>query len=134
MTHRAPDIAAARLQWERDSILSPREVIKRRRSIVEPFCRHEGVLAWLEWSSLCTIVKLEAINPHKGAGTAFLKYLTTLADTHQITLFGNPVVYSTNLIEEAFLPQQQLELWYQKHGFTITRSERGIVELRYEPS
>lgn len=128
------NVSAARIEWEADSLASPREVTRRNRTMVQHFRRRKHVLAWLDWTaSGCTLLKLESAAHGQGAGSDFLEYVKRLADKHELSLHGNPVAYSPPSSLKA-LSQQQLEAWYQRHGFSVTSNGRGLVELRYPSS
>jgi len=127
-------IESARAEWEADSEPCPSERRLRKSTVIDEFRRYGDALALLVWTNVCTISKLEAVNPRTGAASQLVEYLKSLADRHDIRLFGNITAYIPDLPgpQDNLLLQSQLEAWYERHGFWIHRGQK-LVELWYPP-
>jgi hypothetical protein len=88
-------ILSAKQDWESASIeytlVSSRS---NGRKIEEPFRRFGDSIAWLEWSSYCTIKKIETLKPKTGAATLLLNLLKNISLKYSIHIFGNPIPYA----------------------------------------
>lgn len=58
-----------------------------------------------------------ALQLGQGDGTAALKWLIQLANSHQITIQG-----TVQRMNPESLNAKQLRFWYKKHGFTVERN------------
>jgi hypothetical protein len=72
---------------------------------------------------LCNIRSLE---PRHGFGTLALVWLTGLAEKHGVSITGTIVPTG---IKVQRLPKWALKLWYERHGFILSRSG----EIWYRP-
>lgn len=126
-------ILQARAEWEANSTPAPRMRRQGRCEVTDQFRQYEDVIAILEWTELCVISKVETLRPHVGAATRLLQFLKSLADRHQITLFGNATAYcpDEHRSKIELLSQDQLETWYERQGFRLHRGSLGIVEIWY---
>lgn len=129
----------AREEWEANTTPLPKQ--HRVSGFRMAFRTHEfrqfgQAIAWLEWDGKYgDLKKLEKLpGAKRGAGTLLLQFLKSLADKHQIRLFGNATVHEPDppIPDGPLLSQEQLESWYKKHGFQLCRTVRSdIVEIWY---
>jgi hypothetical protein len=135
MLYVAPDrsIHLARAEWEANSKPAPRMRQQGRREVKDQFRQRGNVIAILEWTDVCIISKIETLHPYVGAATDFLQFLKRLATQHKITLFGNATAYRPDeqMSEVELVSQEQLEKWYEKHGFQLHNGSLGVVEIWY---
>jgi len=67
---------------------------------------------------------MTAMPKNQGHGTAALRFLTDLADKHQVTLHGTVVpIKNAGSREGRNLNKRELLAWYKKHGFTVKYGE-----------
>lgn len=127
-------VSAAQVAWEAATAPYPLRHKQSYGEIVEePFRRFGDAIAWLEWTDVCEIKKLETLKPNSGAATRLLAFLKQLADEHGINLFGNPVAYdpTCSLAAASPLSQDELNSWYSRHGFLVGKSNAGVPFLCY---
>ena len=129
----ARSILQAREVWELNTEPAPRERRQGKRDLIDEFRQFGNAIAILKWIDVCEISKIETLRPHEGAATALLEFLILLADQNQITLFGNATAYHPDdqIPGLAVLTQEQLEKWYEKHGFHLYTGKNGVVEIWY---
>jgi hypothetical protein len=67
---------------------------------------------------------MTAAPKNQGHGTTALKFLTDLADKHQVKLEGTVVpIKNAGSKEGKDLTKRELLTWYKKHGFTVKHGE-----------
>jgi hypothetical protein len=129
----------AREEWEANTTSHPKKhsISKFRPAFhIHEFRKFGQAIAWLKWDGdYIEITKFEKL-PGAGrqAGTPLVEFLKSVADKYQIRLFGNATIYQPDppIPEGPLLSQDQLEIWYKKHGFQLYKSiKSGIVELWY---
>lgn len=115
-------ISSAKQEWESET--TPYPLIHKLSGGIkeeEPFRRFQNAIAWLEWSGICTIKKIETLRPKTGAATSLLSFLKGIACKHSIYIFGNPCYYPPTSPEATQSPLSQEELfsWYERRGFIV---------------
>ena len=132
-------IETAKAQWEANSLPYPLITHHRRRIITEDFRRLGDAIALLVWTDKCEVKKIESLCPRTGAASHLLRYILSLADAYEITLFGNARAYTSPHQGScnSIMLQADLEIWYIKYGFTLHRFRVGgeeVVEFWYPHS
>jgi hypothetical protein len=115
-------IYSAQQEWESETTLYPLiHRLSRGKLEEEPFRRFQNAIAWLEWSEVCTIKKIETLCPKTGAATSLLSFLKKIASKHSVYIFGNPCCYPPSSPEASQSPLSQEELfcWYSRRGFIV---------------
>lgn len=124
----------AKYEWYSVTTPCAKRVIRRGREFTEPFRRYGKAIAWIEWSSICTIVKIETLQGKKGAATRLLSALKAICDKHGLRIFGNATAYQLSAYEDSggLLSQEELVTWYRHNGFGAkTREDTGMTEIWY---
>ena len=73
------------------------------------------------FESTVRLSNIRTVNPGCGAGTEGLRWLLSLADTHQISILGDAEPTGHCSLDAA-----ALRAWYRRHGFEV--SSRGAIE------
>lgn len=94
-------------------------------------------IAWLEWDGKYIVIKKFEKLPcaGKGAGTPLIEFLKSLADKYQVRISGNPMCYDPDppIPCGPLLTQDQLEAWYEKHGFQIRKILNSDIPIMWYP-
>jgi len=73
---------------------------------------------------LCNI---RSLKPRHGFGTSALVWFTELAEKHSVSVTG---IATPTGVKVHGLPKSALRLWYERHGFTVSRHG----EIWYRPA
>ena len=68
----------------------------------------------------------------KGDGTKALKFITGLADKHNVVLSGTAQAYDR--AHKQVQDTDRLVSWYSKHGFDIGSKDEGGRKIKYNPT
>ena len=127
-------IVCAKSEWEAATVPHSCPRTRCNGEIVEdPFRKYGDAVAWLEWSDVCEIKKIETLRPRSGAATALVTFLKALADKYKLRLFGQPIPYAPDcsLAADSPLSEEELFAWYSKRGFVVGRTSSGVPYLWY---
>ena len=117
----------AQQEWEDNTTHHPKEHFYEngKKQGTDPFRKYGHAIAWLEWDSKSIVIKKIEKLPcaGRGAASSLINFLKSLADKYQIRIWGNPIRYDPDPPVPCgpLLTQDQLEAWYEKHGFQIRK-------------
>ena len=124
-------------EWEDKTTPQHKERKGGKKIRIQEFRKYGEAIAWLELDSKhIEIKKIEKLScKGRGAGTALIEFLKSLADKYQVRLFGGVVAYDLEppISNCPTLSQAQLEDWYQKRGFQLRRIPDSDIVLIWYP-
>jgi len=124
-------------EWEDKTTPQHKERIVGNKSRIQEFRKYGEAIAWLELDGKHIVIKkIEKLSYEgRGAGTALIEFLKSLADKYQVRLFGSVAAYDLEppIPNCPTLSQSQLEAWYQKLGFKLSRIPNSDISLIWYP-
>ena len=129
-------IQSGEKEWNEITQATPREILKYGKITTEEFRIFGNAAAWLEWTSYCTIKKIETFKPQSGAATNLLDKLKELANKHSFSIFANIAPYKTSIATNPLdlLDQNTLENWYTNRGFKLNKYHGSVCAWYPQPA
>ena len=131
----------AQQEWEANTTLHPKQHFYKngKKQVGKQQFRklnQAKTIALLNWCEYIEITKLEKLpGAGRGAAIPLVDFLQGLAKKYNIRISGHVKPYKPDppWPDDEHIPtQEELEAWYQKHGFHLcTRGKPGAVKLWY---
>jgi hypothetical protein len=130
-------IQLAKKEWEENSTPHAKNNFIGKRNYTQEFRKYGEAIAWLDFDGEYIVMKkIEKLSCEgRGAGTALIEFLKSLADKYQVRLFANIAAYELEppIVNCPTLSQDQLEAWYSEHGFQLRRIPNSGLSVIWYP-
>lgn len=129
----------AQQEWEADTMPHPKNHLcgkENREPCVHEFRQFDQAIALLDWAGDCIwITKFETLQPGQGGASRLIRRLKALADKYQVRLCGYAKNYEPDppVPKGHLLTKEELEAFYEKHGFQRRKIDADTSEVLYLP-